>query len=305
MKHKLLAHGLISIQDLSAAEILSIVKLSEAMKRQPKKDLLKGTLLASCFFEPSTRTRLSFEAAMLRLGGQVIGFSDAIGTSASKGETLSDSMKVIGSYADLIVLRHPSDGAARLASLATSTPVINAGDGTNQHPTQTLLDLFTIKESQGKLKGLHVAFSGDLKYGRTVHSLALACAQFDMRLYFISPDSLSLPEETCHYLRKQGIKFSFHQNIEDVIGKVDIFYMTRIQRERFDEVSYAKVKGLYVLKPSMLEKVKKNLKILHPLPRVDEIDPAIDTTPYAHYFTQAENGLYVRQAILGLTLGKV
>ena len=234
MKDKLKTHGLISIQDLTQDEILLILKQAEQMKQKGAKPLLNGALMASCFYEPSTRTRLSFEAAMKRMGGDVIGFSDACNTSSSKGESLYDAMKVIGSYADVIVLRHPADGAARLASLATRTPIINAGDGTNQHPTQTLLDLFTIKECQGKLKELNIAFVGDLKNGRTVHSLSLACAFFDMRLFFVSPESLALPEEICHALKKQGIKFSFHRTIEEVIGKADILYMTRIQKERFD-----------------------------------------------------------------------
>jgi len=304
MKHKLKTHGLISIQDLNRDEILFILKQAEEKKKKGAKSLLHGALMASCFYEPSTRTRLSFEAAMKRLGGDVIGFSDPSITSSVKGETLHDTMKAIGSYVDVIILRHPYDGAARLASLATPTPVINAGDGTNQHPTQTLLDLFTIKECQGKLKGLQIAFVGDLKNGRTVHSLSLACAHFDMRLFFVSPESLALPEEICQALKKQGIKFSFHRTIEEVIGKVDILYMTRIQKERFDPASYLHHKGIYILKESMLHNVKKNLKILHPLPRVDEMESSIDKTPYAHYFTQAENGVYVRQAILALVLGK-
>jgi aspartate carbamoyltransferase catalytic subunit len=297
-------HGLISIQDLTKDEILFLLKQAEHIKEKGIKPLLQGALMASCFYEPSTRTRLSFEAAMTRLGGNVIGFSDPLNTSSSKGESLHDAMKVIGSYVDVIVLRHSADGAARLASLSTKTPIINAGDGTNQHPTQTLLDLFTIKECQGKLKELNIAFVGDLKNGRTVHSLSLACALFDMRLFFVSPESLSLPEEIAHALKKQNIKFSFHRTIEEVIGKADILYMTRIQKERFDPVSYLHHKGTYVLKESMLKDAKKNLKILHPLPRVDEIEPAVDHSPYAYYFSQAENGLYVRQAILALILNK-
>jgi aspartate carbamoyltransferase catalytic subunit len=304
MKDKLKTHGLISIQDLTRDEILFLLKQAEQIKEKGAKPLLHGALMASCFYESSTRTRLSFEAAMKRLGGDVIGFSDALNTSTSKGESLHDAMKVVGSYVDVIVLRHPADGSARLASLSTKTPIINAGDGTNQHPTQTLLDLFTIKECQGKLKELNIAFVGDLKNGRTVHSLSLACALFDMRLFFVSPEALALPEEIALALKKQGIKFSFHRTIEEVIGKADVLYMTRIQKERFDPVSYLHHKGSYVLKESMLKDVKKNLKILHPLPRVDEIESAVDHSPYAHYFDQAENGLYVRQAILALILNK-
>lgn len=290
--------SLISIQDLTLEEILSILKQAEQMKKKRPKPILRGRLMASCFYEASTRTRLSFEAAMKRLGGDVIGFSDSSNTSSTKGESLYDAMKVIGSYVDVIILRHSADGAARLASTATTTPIINAGDGTNQHPTQTLLDLFTIKECQGKLQELNIAFVGDLKHGRTVHSLSLACALFDMRLFFVSPESLSLPEEINLALKKQGIKFSFHRTIEEVIGKADILYMTRIQKERFDPASYLHHKGMYILNASHLHNVKKNLRILHPLPRVDEIDRALDTSPHAYYFTQAENGIYVREAIL-------
>lgn len=302
MKNPFHNRSLISIADLSKDDILHVIKRAEEIKRAKPRDLLRGKILASCFFEPSTRTRLSFESAMHRLGGQVIGFSDGMNTSVKKGESLHDSMCVIGGYADVIVLRHPLDGAARCASEATTKPVINAGDGSNQHPTQTLLDLFTIKECQKKLKGLNIALVGDLKYGRTAHSLALACALFDIRLFFVSPEQLSLPEEICHGLRKRGVKFSFHQSVEEVLGKVDILYMTRIQKERIEDPSYAHVKEPFILRAHLLAKAKKNLKILHPLPRVGEIDVAIDKTPFAYYFDQAENGLYVRQALLTLIL---
>jgi aspartate carbamoyltransferase catalytic subunit len=295
--------SLVSIADLSKAEIEFLIKKAAEFKKRQPKELLRGKLLASCFFEPSTRTRLSFEAAMLKLGGQVMGFSEAASTSAAKGETLFDTMKVIGGFADLIVVRHPQEGAARLSSLATKTPVINAGDGANQHPTQTLLDLFSIKECQGSLEGLKIALVGDLKYGRTIHSLVHACTLFDMRLYFISPEQLSLPEPILQELKKKRGKFSFHQSIEEVVDKVDILYMTRIQKERFDEGTYNKVKDCYILKKETLKKAKKHLKVLHPLPRVNEIDPTIDQTPYAYYFQQAENGLFVRQALLASILG--
>lgn len=302
MKNTLRGRSLISISDLSKEEILFILKRAEEMKKKPPKHLLDGKILASCFYEPSTRTRLSFESAMIRLGGSVIGFSDSGSMSAKKGESLHDSMKVIGHYADVLVLRHPSDGSARVASESTDTPVINAGDGANQHPTQTLLDLFSIKECQSKLKGLNVAFVGDLKYGRTVHSLSLACAHFDMRLFFVSPEQLTLPEEITHALKKQGVKFSFHRTIEEVLGKVDILYMTRIQKERLDESAYETVKNAYILKKEMLNKGKKNLKILQPGPRVNEVETAVDKTPQAYYFQQAANGLYVRMALLALIL---
>ncbi len=290
--------GLVSILDLSEEEILNLLKKASAMKKKAPGDLLKGKILASCFYEPSTRTRLSFEAAMHRLGGQVIGFAEASTSSSRKGESLHDTMKVVGAYADAIVLRHPLEGSARIASEATSTPVINAGDGANQHPTQTLLDLFSIQESQGSLKNIHLAFVGDLKYGRTVHSLCQACAYFDMRLYFVSPEQLTLPEEIVLYLKKQGVRFSFHRTIEEVMEKADVLYMTRLQKERFDAPTYQKVKDVYILKEEILGKAKKNLRILHPLPRMNEIDRAIDNTPYAYYFQQAENGLYVRMALL-------
>jgi aspartate carbamoyltransferase catalytic subunit len=302
MKNRLEGRSLISISDLTKEEILLVLKTAEEIKKKPPKELLKGKILASCFYEPSTRTRLSFEAAMIRLGGSVIGFSDSSSTSAKKGETLHDSIKVIGQYADILVVRHPAEGSARVAAESTTIPVLNAGDGANQHPTQTLLDLFTIKECKNKLKGLDIAFVGDLKHSRTVHSLAQACAHFDMRLFFVSPEQLTLPDEITQILKKQGVKFSFHRTIEEVISKVDILYMTRIQRERFEPSAYEKVKDAYVLTLEMLKKADKNLKVLSPLPRVNEIDTAIDETPHAYYFEQAANGLFVRMALLSLIL---
>jgi aspartate carbamoyltransferase catalytic subunit len=302
MKDSLRNRSITSIEDLTKQEILLILKRAEEMKKSKPKELLKSKVLASCFYEPSTRTRLSFESAMLRLGGRVIGFSDLDSTSIKKGESLQDSMKTIGLYADVLVLRHPNEHAARVASESTDKPVINAGDGANQHPTQTLLDLFTIKESQKKLNSLHLAFVGDLKFGRTVHSLSLACAHFGMRLFFVSLEQLSLPEEISCFLKKQGIKFSFHRSIEEVLDKVDILYMTRIQKERLNPSTYEECKNVYILKEEMLKKAKKNLKILHPLPRVNEIETSIDKTSFAHYFQQAENGLYVRMALLSLIL---
>lgn len=302
MKNPMRGRSLISIEDLTKEEILFVLKKADEFKKKRPKELLKGKILASCFFEPSTRTRLSFESAMLRLGGNVIGFSDSDSTSAKKGESLHDSMKVIGQYADILVVRHPSEGAARMACESTQTPVINAGDGANQHPTQTLLDLFTIKECHGKLKGLNIALVGDLKFGRTVHSLSLASSHFDMRLFFVSPEQLTLPDEISHALKKRGVKFSFHRTIEEVLGKADILYMTRIQKERFDPSAYEKLKNAFILKEGMLAKAKKNLKVLHPLPRVNEIETSVDKTPHARYFEQAENGLYVRMALLSLIL---
>lgn len=302
MKNPLRGRSLVSIGELSKEEILLILRRAEEMKKKGPNEDLKGKILASCFFEPSTRTRLSFEAAMLRLGGNVIGFADCISTSTAKGETLHDSIKVIGHYADLLVIRHPKEGSARLAAESTSKPVINAGDGANQHPTQTLVDLFTIKECQGKLKGIHLALIGDLKHSRTVHSLSLAAAHFDMRLFFVSPDQLTLPDEIGHCLKKQGVKFSFHRTIEEVMGKIDIAYMTRIQKERFDPSLGKEFKETMILTEKMLEKAKDHLCVLHPLPRVGEIEIGVDATPHAYYFEQAENGLYVRMALLSLIL---
>lgn len=264
---------------------------------------LQGKILASCFFEPSTRTRLSFESAMHRLGGSVIGFSESIATSTSKGESLKDSIKIISHYADVLVIRHPNEGAAQLASEISPIPVINAGDGAHQHPSQTFLDLFTIMESQGKLDHLHIAIAGDLKYGRTVHSLAQGLIPFKPRLYLISPAGLEMPKEVCNQLKESGVKFSFHQGYDEVLSKLDILYMTRIQEERFPhKLEYELVKNTYTLKLEHLKTVKSNLKILHPLPRNNEIEAAVDDTPYAYYFQQAQNGLVVRQALLSLLL---
>ena len=296
---------IVSIKELGKEQILKILARAEEMKREPPGPILQGHLMASCFFESSTRTRLSFESAMRRLGGEVIGFSDASSTAAQKGESLYDSMKVIGLYSDLIVIRHPLEGAAKQAALATEKPVINAGDGANEHPSQTLLDLFTIRECQGKLEGLNVAFVGDLLYGRTVHSLALALRHFDSRLYFVAPPLLAMPDAICQNLRQAGVPFSFHNSIDEVIDKVDILYMTRVQKERFaSQEEYFRVKDQLILTPRMLERCQSHLKVLHPLPRVNEIDVGVDATPHAHYFQQAENGIYVRQALLALLLGR-
>lgn len=295
---------LITIAELSRQEIEQILKKATEFKKKPPKNLLQDQIIASCFFEPSTRTRLSFETAALRLGAKVIGFDEGSNTSVKKGETLFDTIKVIGGYADLLVIRHPLEGSARLATLATNKPVINAGDGANQHPTQTLLDLFTIQECQKSLEGLKIAIVGDLKYGRTAHSLSYACALFDMRLFFVSPEELSLPESLLHELKKKRGKFSFHRSLSEIIDKVDILYVTRLQKERFDPLLYAQVKENYHVNLELLKKGKKNLKVLHPLPRVGEIEKEVDGSGYDYYFEQAENGVYVRQALLALLLGK-
>jgi len=295
---------IISIKDLHSDQIQLILDTAKKIKHKPSPKLLQGKIIAQCFFEPSTRTRLSFETATLKLGGQVIGFASDESLSVQKGETLHDTMRVISEYADLIVIRHPKEGAACLAAEVSVKPVINAGDGANQHPTQALVDLFTIQECQKQLDGLAIALVGDLKYGRTIHSFVQACARFNMRLYLVSPEILSLPDSICDILKKQGVRFSFHQSLEELIPKLDILYITRIQQERFSEAEYEFVKNQYVLTPAMLTKAKANLKILHPLPRVNEIAMDVDKTPYAHYFPQAANGVHVRQALLTLLLNE-
>ncbi|NGX58650.1 MAG: Aspartate carbamoyltransferase [Chlamydiae bacterium] len=304
MSVKTLNRHLVSIRDLSREDIVGILDAAKGFKETPNQTILQGKLLGSCFFEPSTRTRLSFESAMKRLGGDVIGFSDDKVTSFQKGESLYDTMKVMSGYVDLIVLRHPLEGAAKLAAEASDVPVINAGDGANEHPSQTLLDLFTIQETRGTLLGLHLGLMGDLLNGRTVHSLVQACSLFDVRFYFISPPSLELPAEICRELKRSSALFSFHRSLEDVIDKLDILYMTRVQRERMSaQADQHLPRSGYVLQPDLLQHAKENLKILHPLPRVDELDRSIDSTPYAYYFQQAQNGIPIRQAVLDLLLG--
>ncbi len=296
----------ISVRDFSKGDIQHVLKVAKTFKARPHPDLLKGTILASLFFEPSTRTRFSFESAMERLGGSVISLADAKSSSSSKGESLSDSIRIVEKYCDVIVMRHPLEGSARLAAEVSKNPVLNGGDGANQHPTQTFLDLFSIHETQKKLAGLHVALVGDLKYGRTTHSLAYALALFGARLYFIAPQSLQMPDHVMRDLEKIKAKYSFHTHPEPFMPKLDIFYATRIQKERFpDPLEYEKVEGIYVITKKLLKKVKKNFRILHPLPRVNEINYEVDNTPYAYYFEQANNGLYVRQALLALVMGKV
>ncbi len=305
MASSLYRKHIISIPELSRSELELIVETAGRLKAQPDPTLLQNKVIASCFFEPSTRTRLSFETAVQRLGGSVIGFDNGGNTSlAKKGETLSDSVQVISSYVDAFVMRHPQEGAARLAAeYSNGVPIINGGDGANQHPSQTLLDLFTIYETQGRLDNLNVAFVGDLKYGRTVHSLTQALSKFDnITFYFIAPDVLAMPDYLCEELDDAGIPYHVLSAMDAVIPELDILYMTRVQKERFDESEYAHVKSAYVLTAKVLAKARDNLKVLHPLPRVDEITTDVDTTPYAYYFQQAENGIYARQALLSLVL---
>jgi len=307
MTNTLYNKHIISIPELSRAELELIVQTAGQLKAEPNPDLIKNKVVASCFFEPSTRTRLSFETSIQRIGGDVIGFDNAGNTSlAKKGETLADSVQVISSYVDAFVMRHPQEGAARLASeFSNGVPVINAGDGANQHPTQTLLDLYTISETQGRLDNLNVAFVGDLKYGRTVHSLTQALAKFNnIRFFFVAPEALAMPDYICEELDEAGIQYSLHTDMESVVPELDILYMTRVQKERFDESEYVHIKSAYILTASILEGARENLKVLHPLPRVDEITSDVDKTPHACYFQQAENGVYARQALLALVLNK-
>ncbi|KJG14173.1 aspartate carbamoyltransferase catalytic subunit [Photobacterium iliopiscarium] len=307
MANSLFKKHIISIPELNRAELELIIETAARLKAEPNPTLLKNKVVASCFFEPSTRTRLSFETAIQRLGGTVVGFDSPGNTSlANKGETLSDSVQVITSYVDAFVMRHPQEGAARLASeFSNGVPVINGGDGANQHPTQTLLDLFTIHETQGRLDGINIAFVGDLKYGRTVHSLTQALSKFnDVKFFFIAPEVLAMPDYICEELDDAGISYSLHNNMEDVIPELDILYMTRVQKERFDESEYVHMKAAYILTANMLESARDNLKVLHPLPRVDEITVDVDKTKYAYFFQQAENGVYARQALLALVLNE-
>lgn len=303
MNNPLYQKNIISIADLSRSELELILQTAHSLKQNPQPELLKNKVIASCFFEASTRTRLSFETAVQRLGGSVIGFASGGNTSlAQKGETLADSVKVISSYADAFFMRHPQEGAARLASEYSEIPVINGGDGANQHPTQTLLDLFTIYETQSTLDNLNIAFVGDLKYGRTVHSLAQALSLFNCNFYFIAPDALAMPDYILEELNNKEINYSLHQSIEEVVDSLDVLYMTRVQKERFDETEYQHIKSAFLLNAQMLENVRANLKVLHPLPRVDEVHKNVDDTPYAYYFQQAQNGVYARQALLALLL---
>jgi aspartate carbamoyltransferase catalytic subunit len=296
--------SLVSIDDFSKDEIIEILDLAEEFEKQPVRKLLESKVVATLFFEPSTRTRLSFESAISRLGGKIVGFADSSTSSVTKGETLHDTIKMVTSYCDLIVIRHPFEGSARYASEVASVPVINAGDGANQHPTQTVLDLYSIRKTQGTLDNLNIFMVGDLKYGRTVHSLMMAMARWNATFNFISPEELRMPDEYKLYLENIGLKYYEHQDFSDIISKADIIYMTRVQKERFsDPIEYEKVKNIYVLKNSMLRKTKSNMRILHPLPRVNEIHPDVDTNPKAYYFEQALNGVFTRQAILCRLLG--
>ncbi len=297
---------LVSISDCSKEDILRIVELAEQFEKNPNPHLLDGKLVATLFFEPSTRTRLSFETAVQRLGGRVIGFSDAATSSSSKGETLHDTIKMVSNYVDLIVMRHPVEGAARYASEITNVPVINAGDGSNQHPTQTMLDLYSIKKTQGTLENLTISMVGDLKYGRTVHSLLMAMRFFNPTYHFVAPQELKLPPQYPEYMRSNNIRFDEREDMNSILSDTDILYMTRVQQERFtDLMEYEKVKNTYTLRNSMLDGTKDNLRILHPLPRINEIAADVDNNPKAYYFEQARNGVFARQAVICSILGLV
>ncbi|MBO7635071.1 MAG: aspartate carbamoyltransferase [Paludibacteraceae bacterium] len=297
--------SLVSITDYSREKILQILEKAEAFEKNPNQQILNGKVIATLFFEPSTRTRLSFETAVNRLGGRVIGFSDASTTSGTKGETLKDTIIMVSNYADLIVMRNPIEGAARYASEVSSVPVVNAGDGANQHPTQTMLDLYSIKKTQGRLEDLKICMVGDLKYGRTVHSLIQAMSHFNPTFSFIAPKELELPEEYKLFCKEHYIPFEEHTELNEAnIADADILYMTRVQKERFTDLfEYEKVRNVYTLRNKLLENTKPNLRILHPLPRVNEIDYDVDNNEKAYYFQQAKNGVYARQAVICDLLG--
>lgn len=299
------SHSFVAIDDFNKDELLDMLERARYFEEHPNSKILDGRVVATLFFEPSTRTRLSFETAVNRLGGRVIGFSDASTSSTSKGETLKDTIKMVSNYADIIVMRHYLEGAAMYATEVTDVPIVNAGDGANQHPSQTLLDLYSILKTQGTLEGLTITMVGDLKYGRTVHSLLMALRFFHPVFNFVSAPQLRMPQEYLEVCRREGIEYhEYTEFSQEVIDSSDIIYMTRVQRERFSDImEYEKVKDLYTLRATMLAGSKSNLKVLHPLPRITEIDRDVDDSPKAYYFDQARNGVYARQAILTRALG--
>ncbi|MBO4314473.1 MAG: aspartate carbamoyltransferase [Prevotella sp.] len=301
----------VTIANLSRERIMYLIEMAQEFEKHPNRELLKGKVVATLFFEPSTRTRLSFETAANRLGARVIGFSDAKASSVSKGETLKDTILMVSNYADVIAMRHFIEGAAQYASEVAPIPIINAGDGAHEHPSQCLLDLFSIYKTQGTLENLNISLVGDLKYGRTVHSLITAMRHFNPTFHFIAPKELAMPNEYKLYCKEHGIKYQEHTVFNDkVIADADIIYMTRVQKERFsDLMEYERVKNVYILRNEMLANVKNNMRILHPLPRVNEIAYDVDDNPHAYYIQQAQNGLYARQAlfcyVLGITLDDI
>ena len=300
MKNK----SLVSINDFSKEEHLRVLEVAREFEKKPVQTILQDYVVASLFFEPSTRTRLSFESAVNRLGGKIIGFSEAGNTSVKKGESLRDTILTIANYSDLIVMRNPVEGSARFASEISPVPIINAGDGANQHPTQTLIDLNSIMKTQGTLDKLNIAFVGDLKYGRTVHSLVIALCNYNTTFHLVSPTELKLPSSVKMHIKEKNLTYYQYPDMEAVIPQADILYMTRIQRERFsDPLEYERIKNSYNLHNHMILDTKENFKVLHPLPRVNEIDINVDSSPKAYYFEQALNGVYVRQALMALILG--
>lgn len=296
--------NLISISDYSKQEYMEILNLAAEFESNPRQELLKEKVIASIFFEPSTRTRLSFESAASLLGAKIIGFSNPAATSQSKGESLHDTIKMVASYSDLIIMRHNKEGAARYAAEVSAVPIINAGDGANQHPTQCMLDLYSILKTQGKLDNLNITLVGDLKYGRTVHSLVQAMCNFNATFHLVSPVELKLPSSVKMHIKKAKLDYYQYTNIKDAVAVSDIIYMTRVQRERFsDPLEYEKVKDSCIMDASTLEGCQPNMRVLHPLPRVNEIAVDVDSTPHAYYFDQARNGVYVRQALMAAILG--
>ena len=296
--------SLVSIHDYNKEEILRILDIAEEFEKNQRQNILNGYVIGSLFFEPSTRTRLSFESAVQYLGGSIIGFASPDVSSVTKGESLKDTILTVSNYSDLIVMRNPLDGSARYASEISPVPILNAGDGANQHPTQCLLDLYSIRKTQGTLDNINIAMVGDLKYGRTVHSLVQALSLFGATFHFVSPDSLKMPSSVKTWVKNAGLKYYQYTDFMEVMPIADILYMTRIQGERFpDPLEYEKVKNAYVLENSMLANSKDNLKVLHPLPRVNELNEDVDDNPKAYYFQQAKNGVYIRQALIAAILG--
>ena len=304
-------HNFVTIADFSREELLYLLEMAKEFEAHPNRELLRGKIVATLFFEPSTRTRLSFETAANRLGAKVIGFSDAKASSVTKGETLKDTLLMVSNYADVIAMRHYIEGAAQYGAEVAPVPIINAGDGAHMHPSQCLLDLYSIYKTQGTLDNLNIYLVGDLRYGRTVHSLIMAMRHFNPTFHFIAPKELAMPEEYKLYCRNHGIRFEEHEEFnEDIISDADILYMTRVQKERFsDLMEYERVKDVYILRNSMLGHVKDNMRIMHPLPRVNEIAYDVDDNPHAYYIQQARNGLFAREAIycycLGITLDQI
>ena len=295
----------VNIQDLDKEQLLYLIRMAQEFEKHPNRELLKGRIIATLFYEPSTRTRLSFETAANRLGAKVIGFTDAKASSVSKGETLKDTILMVANYADTIVMRHYIEGAAQYASEVSPVPIVNAGDGAHQHPSQCLLDLYTINQTQGTLENLNIYLVGDLKYGRTVHSLLMAMRHFNPTFHFIAPAELAMPEEYKIFCKQHGIRYTEQEDFTpEAIAGADILYMTRVQKERFsDLMEYERVKNVYILRNDMLHLAKPNMRILHPLPRGNEIAYDVDTNPHAYYIQQAKNGLFAREAIFAYCLG--